>query len=356
MPNPDCDEALSHDNSGVWPIKAEYWVPVRPITRGPRFHWFGYYDKFEFDPTGRYVLGMEVDFEDRSPHTDDVIKVGMVDLHDNDRWIELGETRAWNWQQGCMLQWRPGSKTEILWNDREGDSFVCHILDFKTMEKRTVPFPIYTVRPDGRTALTPDFRRINDMRPGYGYTGSPDPYKNVPAPKDSGVYRIDLETGESELIISIADIAKIPNPHGDFTGRKHYFNHLLFNPDGSRFVFLNRWRIDYSETNPDTPFGTRMLTASPDGKDIRVIDDYGYTSHFIWRDPSHILSWARHPSHGDRFYLYKDDDSKEVRVVGKDVMTRNGHCSYLPGNEWILNDTYTDENRLQHVYLYHCIW
>ncbi|RIH67098.1 hypothetical protein D1164_01315 [Mariniphaga sediminis] len=36
-------------------------------------------------------------------------------------------------------------------------------------------------------------------------------------------------------------------------------------------------------------------------------------------------------------------------------MTSNGHCSYLPisGNEWILNDTYPDEKRLQNIYLYH---
>ena len=117
------------------PKRIESWVPVKPITRGPAYHWFGYYDKLEFDPTGRYVLGMEVDFEDRSPGPDDVIKVGMVDLQDNDRWIELGETCAWNWQQGCMLQWRPGSKTEVLWNDREGNSFVCCILDIKTRKK-----------------------------------------------------------------------------------------------------------------------------------------------------------------------------------------------------------------------------
>ena len=100
---------------------------VRPITRGPKFHWFGYYDKLQFDPACRYVLGMEVDFEHRSPGQNDVISIGMVDLKDGDRWIELGKSRAWCWQQGCMLQWRPGSKNEIIFNDRRGGRFVCHI-------------------------------------------------------------------------------------------------------------------------------------------------------------------------------------------------------------------------------------
>jgi len=336
-----------------FPKRAEFWVPARPLTRGPQFHWFAYYDKLEFDPTGRYVLGMQVDFQDRSPGPDDIIKIGMVDLQDNDRWIELGESRAWNWQQGCMLQWRPGSKTEILWNDREGDHFVCHILDIKTGKKRTVPFPVYTVSPDGRTAMSADFRRINDMRPGYGYAGIADPNKDTLAPENTGIYKIDLDSGVAKLVISISDVAKMPNPQGDFSDRKHYFNHLLFSPDGSRFIFLNRWRIDFSVTNPDTPLGTRMLTATPDGKDIRMVDNSGYTSHFIWRDPSHVLAWTKLPSHGDRFYLFKDDGSCKGEVIGKDVMTRNGHCSYLPGNEWILNDTYPDENRLQHVFLYH---
>src|SRR6056297_3092666 len=88
--------------------------PVRTISRGPKYHWFSYYDKLQFDPSNRYVLGMEVDFEHRSPTAEDVIRVGMVDLQDQDRWIDLGASRAWCWQQGCMLQWRPQSATEIL--------------------------------------------------------------------------------------------------------------------------------------------------------------------------------------------------------------------------------------------------
>ena len=266
---------------------------------------------------------------------------------DGDRWIELGDTRAWCWQQGCMLQWRPGSDSEVLWNDRQGGRFVCHVLDVRTRQKRTVPHPVYTVSPDGRTAVTPDFRRVNDMRPGYGYAGLPDPNAGILAPEDSGIFRVDLDTGEAKLIVSIANVAAIPYPGGDLSKAKHYFNHLLFSPDGSRFIFLHRWRGEGQRG-----FGTRMLTARPDGSDIRVVDHSGRTSHFIWRDPRHILAWTWHESQGNGFYLFEDGTDR-VEIVGKGVMTRNGHCTYLPGSEWVLNDTYPDQRRRQHVYLFH---
>ena len=190
-------------------------------------------------------------------------------------------------------------------------------------------------------------------RPGYGYTGLPDPHGDELAPKDSGIFRIDLDTGHQDLIVSLADIARFGRIPGDPQNAKHYFNHLLFNTDGSRFIFLHRWRPwDPTQYRTVGGFGTRMLTATPDGKDLCVVDPHGKTSHFIWRDPKHILAWAWHPSNGTAFYLYEDGTDK-VKTIGKGIMTRNGHCTYLPGNEWILNDTYPDKQRKQHVYLYH---
>jgi len=82
------------------------------------------------------------------------------------------------------------------------------------------------------------------------------------------------------------------------------------------------------------------------------VDDYGRTSHFIWRDPAHILAWSWHPSHEGAFYLYQDQTTNQVEAVGLGVMTVNGHCTYLPDADWILNDTYPDQERLQHLYLY----
>ena len=94
-----------------------------------------------------------------------------------------------------------------------------------------------------------------------------------------------------------------------------------------------------------------MMTANPDGSDIRVVDDSGGTSHFIWRDSSHILMFTDIAPKGRGFYLFDERTGKSEIVIDDG---NNGHCTYLPGNEWILNDTYPlGEKRLQHLYLYH---
>jgi hypothetical protein len=327
--------------------------PVRAITRGPKFHWFGYYDKLEFDPTSRYVLSNEVDFQGRPVKETDVLKVGMVDLEDGDRWIELGETRAWSWQKGCMLQWLPGSKTEVIWNDREGDHFVSHILDVKTRAKRTLPAPIYGISPDSRWAVTSDFRRIYDCNPGYGYPASHGPDQNARVLEDSGVWRMDLDTGKRKLLFSIADIAKIPNTRHDwpgetgYPGSKHWLYCLLVSPDAKRFIFLHCWGKDGARGGA---YWQRMFTANDDGTDLYLVNP-GDCSHFFWRDPQHIVAWTYHPSHGPKVYLF-EDRTPNVQVVGPNVITEDGHFTFLPDNRWLVGDTYPDAQRKQNPYLF----
>ena len=96
-----------------------------------------------------------------------------------------------------------------------------------------------------------------------------------------------------------------------------------------------------------------MFTASADGNDLLRARSHGKTSHFIWRDPQHILAWAWHPVARRQVLPLRGPQTEKVEVVGPDVMTVNGHCTYLPGNRWILNDTYPDKQRNQNLYLYH---
>jgi len=119
---------------------------------------------------------------------------------------------------------------------------------------------------------------------------------------------------------------------------------LQFNPSGTRFIFLHRWRKDKS-------WFTRLYTAKPDGTDIRLHSDTGMVSHFDWRDDRTILAWSRTKDRGDRFHLV-DVDTNETTVVGEGVLTRDGHCNYSPDRRWILNDTYPDRERMQTLMLY----
>ena len=277
---------------------------VRQITHGPKHHWFGYYDKLQFDPTSRFVLGMQVDFEHRSPKPEDQIEIGMIDLERDNTWVKLGKSNAWCWQQGCMLQWLPGSLHEVIWNDREDGQFISRIMNVVTGKMRRLPCPIYSVSPDGKYAVAPDFRRINDVRPGYGYAGLADPHADDPVPEASGIVRIDLQSGKTDLILSLADIARMGSIPNQKIGIKHYFNHLLFSPDGKRFIALHRWRY------PDGSRLTRAITANSDGSDVRIVCPNGYTSHFIWRDSTSILAQSRNWDGNDGWgnFLFEDID------------------------------------------------
>jgi len=322
--------------------------PIRQITKPPKFHWFGYYDKLQFSIDDRFVLCNQVDFENRSPRPDDTCTVGMIDLQNNDTWTPLGTTKAWCWQQGCMLQWIPGSESEVLWNDRDADRFVCRILDVKSGEKRTLQHPVYAVAPDGSWAIAPNFSRLNDMRPGYGYAGVPDTLPQVSAPETYGIARVDLKSGESRVLFSIADIvSKFPFEAEEPKRVKHWFNHLLVNPTGSRFVFLHRWRT------PEGRHLTHMITADPDGSNVRLLISSGFVSHFIWKDASTILAYSKPRKDMEWGYFeFADDGSGRFVEIGKGVLVGDGHCTYLPGNRWILNDTYRDKNKIQHPHLF----
>ncbi len=328
--------------AGVVRLNQRNMIPTNiavSISKPPGFHWFGYYDKFQFDVTGRYVLGMQVDFEHRLPNAADVVKIGIFDLADNNKWIELGESNAWCWQQGCMLQWRPGSACEIVWNDREGNRFVCRILNIETRQIRTLPRAIGTISPCGRFALCEDFSRIWNFRPGYAYAGVADPYTEQKAPPELGVWRMNMDTGDVQQIISLAELAKISYPDQK-PEDSHYINHLAWNPTGERFLMFNRW------SGAGQP--TRVFTAAGDGSDLRLLSAHG-ASHWTWRDSQHVLIWAE-----GAYRLYRDDGAGEpIETVYEHP---NGHQTFIPGmdNEWLLSDTYP-QGLISHqeLFLYH---
>jgi hypothetical protein len=170
------------------------------------------------------------------------------------------------------------------------------------------------------------------------------------APEKTGISRVDLETGKSELIISHKRLAETGEIINNAPDAKHHAYHLLVSPGGDRFILLHRWAF------PKGGHLTRLITANPDGSDMRIVIPNGYASHFIWRDNTHILSqakgWLGNEGWGN--FLFKDRDSGIVEEVGKGILDPAGHIIYLRDQQWILNDTYPQgKERIQIPHLYH---
>lgn len=318
---------------------------ARAVTSGPRHHFFGYYDKFPWDATGRYLLALETTFIHRPPEPADTAGIGMVDLQDGNRFIPLAETHAWNWQQGTMLHWLPSAPDRlIIHNDRADGRFFAVIRDVFTGERRILPRPVYAVSHDGKKALSLNFARVHRERPGYGYCGVPDPWEKEFAPEADGIYLMDLETGANHLIVSLAQIVDTFH-HDTMDGVMNWFNHLQFSMDDSRFIFLHRWR------RPNGSWFTQLCTANTDGSGIYCLNNDEMTSHFDWRGSKQVLAWARRHGVGDYYFLF-DDQSQDYQIVGADVFTSDGHCSYSPDGRWILTDTYPDREQRRALILF----
>lgn len=319
---------------------------ARAVTTGPLFHWFGYYDKCPWNQDQSLLLCMEIDFMDRPLQQGDTIKVGFVDLQAGPEFHPIAETAAWCWQQGCMLQWLGSDPQRLcIYNSVEDGQYVSVVHDVQSGKTRTLPRPVYAVSRDGTQAVHNNFSRVARTRPGYGYLALPDPTEGELHPDDDGIWWMDLTTGEHKLIISLDQIVHIEHEPSMEEGES-WFNHLQFNADGSRFIFLHRWR------RPDTGWHwTRLFTAAPDGSDICLLNEFEMTSHFDWLGSDFVLAWARHRQIGDRYFLYRDR-TPWLQVVGADVFTCDGHCSYSPDMRFILTDTYPDAEEKRTLILY----
>ena len=100
-----------------------------------------------------------------------------------------------------------------------------------------------------------------------------------------------------------------------------------------------------------------MVTATCDaGLGQTVIDPSGATSHFIWsHDSRFVAAWSKYK--GEQGYFAFEDQKLDAAIhpIGEDMLTQNGHLTFLPGTEsaLMLNDTYPDkQTRMQTVYLF----
>jgi hypothetical protein len=227
--------------------------------------------------------------------------------------------------------------------------------DLTNGKSHTLPWALYDLSSNGEIGATLNFERITSTRPGYGYFGLPDPFESERAPEDDGIYVVDLKSGERRLIFSLAEALRYgerrPSPSD-----KTWFNHIKFNPSGSRMVFLHRWASGLVPGHHG--FETRMFTIGADGSSPALLVEGVGISHFDWYDDDHIVVWLWTEEPNPRFnhYFKVADPGGELEPVGKGMFEFDGHCSFSPDRRWMLTDTYPKgERREQTLILFNML-
>lgn len=342
--------------------------PIRMLGSGTLHHFFGYYNKSTWNKSGQYLLSNRVSMMTGDLTGAEDCAVGYFDLSNGDEFHEIGHTTTWNWQMGCQLQWlESGDRTRIIYNTRAESrlgtypEFCSVIHDLGSGEDRTLPLPVYVVAPNGKFALCVDYSRFQRTHETIGYSTPASEPSLQNAPADDGIYTMDLETGNSSLILSLRQLVD-HQPLPSMKNAIHWVTHLEIAPHSERFLFLHRWT---ERVEDETCFLHRLCTIAADGGDLRLLEctdhplpqladnfdparvgtfDYEKSeyqiSHPAWKDEHSIVVWSPHD--GSIHYHLYDEQSGTVEVIGAETLRENGHMTYSRDGRWLLTDTYPD--------------
>jgi len=317
-------------------------VPIKSLSRGPMNHFFGYYAINAWDSSRRRHLALETSFHDRRPGPDDEAAIGLVDAASGE-FEPFARTRAFNFQQGSMLHWiNVGFGEEFTCNDWEGDRLVSRAINVATRARRTIQGAIEAVSLAAPVAVGLNFARMAHCRAVVGYANRMDPAGIGKAPDNDGLWRLDLASGKSDLIVSVAAVVAA-HPNKLTQDGPAWLDHVYFNPSGKRLMFL--CRIRSGEGN----WHSSMWTINLDGSELALQIDYGgWISHFTWIDDRRILVSTDSPGRPD-FYTFIDREGNFQLAAGGHL---HGHAAFGPDGRWIVYDTSPDKQEMRSVRLY----
>lgn len=344
---------------------------------------FGYYNYSPINKKGTKLLAHKANFEGRMPKASDKVEIGFFDLGKNNKWHKLGQSNAFNWQQGAMLQWLgPDFNAKLIFNDVENGRFVSRIVNVETNEIKTIPHAVYGVSPDGKFAISLNFERCYWTR-AYNYAPIVDDSWNKRIPDEDGIVKINLQTGDKETIITIKDFLKAQGIDDDGI-TAHWFEHIMLNPEATRFAFYHRY-------GNKKAYLTRFYTADINGKSIwkHPAQEDERFSHLAWRDNEHyvlftyprtnISKWigSKKKSYtkdfiryfyrrilkpfikqgtfnktvGNSHYALTRDRFGIIEKINFGMLSKDGHPSFTNDGRFMLTDTYQDEKNYRWLLL-----
>lgn len=273
------------------------------------------------------------------------VEIGYFDIN-NKQYRKITDSKAWCWQQGSRLRWSETEDNVIYFNDVEKDRYCLRKYDVLNKKiLKTIEYPIYDMNKDETFGISINFSRLQRLRPGYGYDYLKDLTIGKKAPKDDGIFTIDLDKGTSKLIISLEELAKLVDKDLKY---EHYINHISFSPKGDKIMFFHLW----TEKVQGIQWKNQLCLINIDGTDFKVLENTDIVSHYDWKNDNKILITGIRIKDKTEFYRYYDINSTEKEDVEDIELTQDGHPVQKQNSEIFYSDTYPNSNSMQKLFKY----
>lgn len=327
----------------AFPVIAVAAEPLKAvqITHGPQHHFFGYIGHVGNTPwngDGRYLVALRTTFQDHMPAPNEAADVVLLDASDNFSVTKIEETRAWNFQQGTMFYWNPDAPdTQLFFNDRDPETNHVFTVLFDIAAKKRIrefrfddtPFANGGVAQKGGFFLGLNYARLAWLRPVTGYPDAFDWTAGGLHPKDDGLFKVNIQTGEKSLLVSYHQLAEALRPLRPDVDRKALFiNHTLNNREGDRVYFYARGDFEVKGERIDVPF-----TINTDGTGL-TLHEMHIGGHPEWAEGHFVIG-----SYDKQQVLY-DTDAKSIAGTLGDATIfpkPGGDVALSPSGEWLVN-------------------
>lgn len=328
----------------LMPRKKDFFSGDYDIKEG---YFFGFHDVTPFSEDESKVLVGKVPFDFRMPKAGEGMELGFLDLKDCKigEFHQIATTYAWNWHKGCRLQWL--NDKEVIFNNAVDGKLVSSIVNVETNEERNLPFPIDTafVSKNEAIATTFSYERLQVCMPGYGYPYPDESYLNEKVPTETGLFLMDLITGERTLIVPVSVLVE---KYGKDNADKyyHYVTHTEFSKDGRYISFLYRRMEEGGDINKRV---TMMVVYDRQTNELILLPTQVSGSHYVWNGKNQIIASCiidRKSCH----VLYDMNNVEHYKIIRPDVLNQDGHQTFVDDDAFI-TDTYPDKWRQAQLYI-----
>jgi hypothetical protein len=355
---------------------------LQRITNGPFHHLVGFHDIDPWSTDGSKLLCIRVESSSDIPTSQTYAEIGYIDLLYHE-FYSVGKTTGWNFPQGARQHWIRKPEGDYIIFNKPGDStWYSQIVSIKGEVLIQCEQPIYAVSPCNNWGYGINFSRLYRLG-GYGYPALYDHTKSKFAPKDDGIWQIDLSCGKARLLLSIDKVAETPGIAPVIRDTDHYVTHVIVSPDSEKLAFLHRYWL------PDGGIQTRLMLHEL-ASNKTVVWDEGFLSHFDWIDNDSILIWGRAKgglqavrssnlltyipfagpllqfvkpiirkmlnkkiSENSYYKLVNEQNRFSSTMFSSNLTHKDGHPSFCPTRRHLLlADTYPDANGIRQLFVY----